>query len=174
MFPRIIDSINANYYGKRRLKWTDIVDTFRLKYPKIHVRPPDSDSTIPDAFLVFRSLPNTFYIQDLYQYEVDLFSAKEKIFEEIENFGRSRFNYLAAEPWRKRCSKSISELTEKHVFDARGHVLNWGLFDYKCKFGVGEFAADGYGFGVNFLDTFVLEEDRHIFEKNSVSLIRNQ
>jgi hypothetical protein len=39
------------------------------------------------------------------------------------------------------------------------HIINYGLFDYGCKQGPGEFCANEYGIRKNFRDLFVLPED---------------
>jgi hypothetical protein len=46
-----------------------------------------------------------------------------------------------------------------------GNILNWGLFGYECKWGLGEFCRNGFGRSVNFVEEFVLEEEKHLFDK---------
>jgi hypothetical protein len=39
------------------------------------------------------------------------------------------------------------------------HIINYGLFDYGCKPGPGEFCVNEYGVRKNFRELFVLPED---------------
>jgi hypothetical protein len=41
--------------------------------------------------------------------------------------------------------------------------LNWGIFDYGCKAGLGEFTAAGRGHNCGFVSTFVLNDDKEQF-----------
>jgi uncharacterized protein YegP (UPF0339 family) len=148
-----------------RLKWHDVVEIFELKYPSVEVysnRP--MFEFIPSTFLVYRSTTGrTQFGNKSCIYSVELYPSKAEAFSAIEMW--KGLSYLIHEPWQKRCSRLVRDLSDSDLTDSRGHLLNWGTFDYECRHGVGEFAANEIGFGVNFLDTFVLTEDRRRVQK---------
>lgn len=63
MFSRLRDQIKASVYGSTNLKWTEIVETFALKYPQVQIVRQHLEG-IPEAFVVWRSSEG--YIQLIY------------------------------------------------------------------------------------------------------------
>ena len=60
-----------------------------------------------------------------------------------------------------------SELDAKFTPHAYGHVVNWRVFDYGRKAGLGEFTANGWGHNDGFVNTFVINDDKPKFRRNS-------
>ncbi|WP_153139309.1 hypothetical protein [Paraburkholderia agricolaris] len=148
------------------MKWTEIVETFALKYPQVQIVRQHLEG-IPEAFVVWRSSEGV--------YSVDLYQTKEKSFSWVfKTYApySPRIAAIAKETqdgrWWERCDTRISTLTAERTQYFLGHALNWGLFGYSCSKGIGEFCRNDLGFDLNFVDAFVLEEDRHLFKKRSV------
>lgn len=166
MFDRLVDRIGKNLYGKTRLRYTDIIDTFRMKYPQVRVV-QRMGTDVPVVFLVWRN--------DDGIYTIDLCPSKKLLYSEVESAGIANHaaRLLAKEFAREmaqcnsrlRENKRIAELKQEGAQDYLGHILNWGVFGYDCKEGAGEFCCDGAGFGRTFVDYYVLDEDKYSFDE---------
>lgn len=166
MFDRLIDQIGQNLYGNTRLRYTDIVDTFKMKYPQVRVVQqwgPD----VPAVFLVWRD--------DDGIYTIDLYPSKKQAYEMVESvaihhragqvLAKAFFEEFSKGGWKLRDDKLIADLKAEGPQYCFGHILNWGIFGYECKWGPGEFCCNGYGFSKNFVDCFVLDEEKYLFDK---------
>jgi hypothetical protein len=173
MFARFLDQIGTSLHGTtRRLRWTDIVDVFSLKYPQVRVsRCLDG---VPVVFLVWRDAHGVYTIQ--------LFDSKKHAYAEVEIRGlQHRAGRVLAKEFADEFAKGGSRLRDnKRIAELEvegpqfvtfgdipgfGNILNWGLFGYDCKWGAGEFCQTGSGMSVNFVQEFVLKEEKHLFDK---------
>lgn len=159
MFSALKDSLKGAIYGGR-LRWQDIVDTFSLRYPTVLVSTRALEG-VPRAFIVWRNESGTYWI--------DLTDNKQKAVRQIlgraDIFDDADVKRIASEPWQNRQYVTLRELGErKERADSTGRVLNWGLFDYSCKPGLGEFTSGDFGHNNGFVGTFVLTEDKERFK----------
>ena len=156
MFGAMRDRLKGALYGGR-LRWQEIVATFELLYPDVKIRRPDRG--VPVAFIVWRAAGGKYWI--------DLLESKEMALRWIRNSmpDDPDVQRIANELWQRRQSIRSVELDSKRTPHAYGHVLNWGLFDYSCEAGVGDFAANGFGYNEGFVNTFVIEDDKPMFQR---------
>lgn len=164
MLGALKDRLKGTIYGGR-LTWQNIVDTFKLQYPTVSVSTRGLEG-VPGAFIVWRSEDGTYWI--------DLTENKEKALRWIqgvaESFGDADLRRIAGEEWQNRQYVSLQDLAaRKERPDSTGRVLNWGIFDYGCKAGLGEFTAAGRGHNCGFVSTFVLNDDKEQFRGYPVS-----
>ncbi len=151
MLSRLLDQYNATIGRSRyELKWSRILDTFRLKYQQVEVWRMHLDGNdIPGAFIVWRDQAGT--------YSVDLYASAREVRRRIEFYKTVNGN-LAGPAGKDRFPELISDVR----YVGEGGLINWGIFDYECRCGVGEFLSDRDGMKSIF-PNFVLKEERSRF-----------
>ncbi|MFM0562257.1 hypothetical protein [Paraburkholderia sediminicola] len=104
-------------------------------------------------------------------YSIDLYPSKKRAYQMVETgaihhrAGQVLAEEFAKGRWKLRDDKRVAELKAEGPQYCLGHVLNWGVFGYECKWGPGEFCCDGMGFSRHFVDYFVLDEEKYDFDK---------
>ncbi|GAB7549247.1 hypothetical protein [Cupriavidus sp. 8B] len=155
MLKKLVDqyraAIGRSHYD---LEWARIVDTFRLKYPTVGVITHFDycHGKIPRAFLVWRRQNG--------DYEVDLRRSMKEVQETIA-LQRTIDKSLDG----RNGSTMLREALEDVKYVGLGGLISWGIFDYSCRAGAGEFCADDLGVGRSFC-VFVLREERHRFVRH--------
>lgn len=146
MLRRLGDQLNHFLEKTEALVWPKHVETFRLKYPSVRVI-NSLNGKVPAGVVIWRDRSGG--------YSVELFSHLRDI--------QHRLNLFAEMGWLPEnfFPRESSELRYGGNTEA---IVTWGLFDYECAAGVGEFCMTQYRRRGPFPDLFVLPEDRFGFD----------
>lgn len=173
MFDRLKDKINM-YGGKP--KWKQLIEIFEIKYQKVRVHQSEVDDSVPpEIFYVLRNFDG--------EYVVIVEKRKEILIEALRSFSRSEnsenkvvsYNAGVAKEliaevgggrlWIDRTKDKTGDIVIESARLKEYTLINWGIFDYKNRGGVGECFEAGWPNGRSFFFNFIHVGDQDRFKR---------